>query len=165
MNLSGVLCANRTNRFAQSDNLTTFAETHTESPARIPDQSSRLSLGAARWRFFFSLEMLVSMSRTIVVQTTTGNSADAEKLAEIIIANAQGACVQIVGPMTSVYRWQGTIQRDEEFLVSIKTTSQVFPTLAELIRQHHTYDVPKIIAIPIIDGSSEYLEWVAQSVT
>ncbi|MFN3152796.1 divalent-cation tolerance protein CutA [Bremerella sp.] len=105
------------------------------------------------------------MSRAIVVQTTTGSSADAEKLAEIIIANSQGACVQIIGPMTSVYRWQGAIQKDEEFLLSIKTTSQVFPSLAELIRQHHSYDVPEIIAIPIVDGSSEYLEWVAQSVT
>lgn len=105
------------------------------------------------------------MSQAIVVQTTTGSSADAEKLAETIIEHAQGACVQITGPMTSVYKWQGTIQKEEEFLVSIKTMSQVFPTLAELIRQHHTYDVPEIIALPIIDGSSEYLEWVAQSVT
>lgn len=105
------------------------------------------------------------MSQAIVVQTTTGSSADAEKLAEIIIQHAQGACVQIVGPMTSVYQWQGTIQKEEEFLVSIKTTSQVFSSLAELIRQHHSYDVPEIIAIPIVDGSREYLEWVAQSVT
>lgn len=100
------------------------------------------------------------MSQAIVVQTTTGSSADAEKLAAIIIDNAKGACVQIVGPMTSVYQWQGTIQKEEEFLVSIKTTSQVFSSLAELIRQHHAYDVPEIIAIPIIDGSREYLEWV-----
>lgn len=104
------------------------------------------------------------MSQAIVVQTTTGSSADAEKLAEILIQNAQGACVQIVGPIISIYKWQGAIQREEEFLVSIKTMSQVFPSLAELIRQHHTYDVPEIIALPIIDGTSEYLEWVANQV-
>ncbi|QDU77613.1 Divalent-cation tolerance protein CutA [Bremerella volcania] len=105
------------------------------------------------------------MSQAIVVQTTTGSSADAEKLAETIIQHAKGACVQIVGPMTSVYQWQGAIQKEEEFLVSIKTTSQVFSSLAELIRQHHSYEVPEIIALPIVDGSSAYLQWVADSVS
>jgi len=104
------------------------------------------------------------MSQALVVQTTTSTKADAEKLAEIIIQNAQGACVQIVGPMTSFYQWEGAVQRDEEFLVSIKTTSQVVSSLAELIRQHHPYDVPEIIALPIVDGSREYLEWVANQV-
>ncbi len=104
------------------------------------------------------------MSQAIVVQTTTSSSADAESLAQTIIEHSQGACVQIVGPMTSVYQWQGNVQKEEEFLVSIKTTSQVFSSLAELIRQHHPYDVPEIIAIPIVDGSSDYLEWVTNQV-
>ncbi|MBA2117153.1 divalent-cation tolerance protein CutA [Bremerella alba] len=104
------------------------------------------------------------MSQAIVVQTTTDSSANAEKLAETIVQNAQGACVQIVGPIKSVYKWQETIQKEEEFLVSIKTTRPFFSSLAELIRQHHKYEVPEIIALPIIDGSSEYLEWVANQV-
>ena len=100
------------------------------------------------------------MSQAIVVETTTGSSADAEKLAEIIIEHSLGACVQIIGPVTSVYKWQDRVQKEEEFLVSIKTTSQAFSSLSELIRQHHTYELPEIIATPIVDGSSEYLEWV-----
>ncbi|MEW4563332.1 divalent-cation tolerance protein CutA [Bremerella sp. JC770] len=105
------------------------------------------------------------MTQAIVVQTTTGSSADAERLAEIIIQNAKGACVQIAGPVTSIYPWQGAIQKEEEYLVSIKTTRQAFSSLAELIRLHHSYDVPEIIAIPIVDGSSDYMEWLVQSIS
>ncbi len=104
------------------------------------------------------------MTQAIVVQTTTSSSADAKKLAQIIVHQAQGACVQITGPITSVYKWQDAVQMEEEYLVSIKTTSQAFPTLAELIRTNHAYDVPEIIALPIVDGSREYLTWVTNQV-
>ncbi|PQO33801.1 divalent-cation tolerance protein CutA [Blastopirellula marina] len=105
------------------------------------------------------------MSQAIVVQTTTGSRADAEQLAEILVQHALAGCVQITGPITSVYRWQGTVQKDEEFLLSIKTIEQAFTPLADLIRKHHSYEVPEIIALPITFGGSDYLAWLAEQIT
>ncbi|RCS47772.1 divalent-cation tolerance protein CutA [Bremerella cremea] len=105
------------------------------------------------------------MSQAIVVQTTTGSRADAEQLAEILVLHSLAGCVQITGPITSVYRWKDAVQKDEEFLLSIKTTEQAFTPLAELIRKHHRYEVPEIIALPIAYGSSEYLAWLAEQIT
>lgn len=104
------------------------------------------------------------MSKAIVVQTTTGSREDAETLAEILVQHQLAACIQITGPMISVYRWQDEVQKDEEFLLSIKTTEQAFAPLAELIRQHHSYDCPEVIALPITNGSSDYLAWLAEQV-
>ena len=104
------------------------------------------------------------MSKAIVVQTTTGSREDAEALAETLVEHQLAGCVQITGPMTSVYRWQHGVHKDEEFLLSIKTTEQAFVPLAELIRQQHSYDCPEIIALPITHGSSEYLAWLAEQV-
>lgn len=104
------------------------------------------------------------MSKAIVVQTTTGSREDAETLAEILVQHHLAGCVQIIGPMTSVYRWQNEVQKDEEFLLAIKTTEQAFAPLAELIRQKHRYDCPEVIALPITHGSSDYLAWLAEQV-
>lgn len=105
------------------------------------------------------------MSQAIVVQTTTSSRADAEQLAEIVVQHTLAGCVQITGPITSVYRWKDAVQKDEEFLLSIKTTEQAFTSLAELIRKHHRYEVPEIIALPITHGSRDYLAWLAEQVT
>ncbi|MBI1249001.1 divalent cation tolerance protein CutA [bacterium] len=104
------------------------------------------------------------MSQTLVVQTTIDSRQAAEKLAEAIIQNSLGACVQISAPIISVYKWQGGVQKEEECLITVKTTNQAVTKLVELIRQLHTYDVPGIIAIPIVDGSRDYLNWVAEQV-
>ncbi|PQO39688.1 divalent-cation tolerance protein CutA [Bremerella cremea] len=105
------------------------------------------------------------MSQVIVVQTTTNSRADAERLAEIVVQRALAGCVQITGPIISVYRWQDAVQKDEEYLLSIKTIEQAFTPLADLIRKHHSYDVPEIIALPITNGTTDYLAWLADQVT
>lgn len=105
------------------------------------------------------------MSQVIVVQTTTSSRADAEQLAEILVQQALAGCVKITGPITSVYRWQDAVQKDEEYLLTIKTIEQAFTPLADLIRKHHSYKVPEIIALPIIHGESDYLAWLAEQVT
>ncbi|GAA4433904.1 divalent-cation tolerance protein CutA [Bremerella cremea] len=104
------------------------------------------------------------MPQVIVVQTTIDSRAAAERLAEAIIHEGRGACVQIAAPIMSVYKWEGKIQKEEEYLVSVKTTDQALSLLVELIRQLHTYDVPEIIALPVIDGGHDYLSWVADQV-
>ncbi len=105
------------------------------------------------------------MSQAIVVQTTTSSQADAEQLAEVVVEHGLAGCVQITGPITSVYRWQDAVQKDEEFLLSIKTTEQAFTPLADLIRKHHRYEVPELIALPVAHGASDYLAWLAKQVT
>lgn len=104
------------------------------------------------------------MSQPVLVQTTTSSRQDAERLAEVIIQHRLGGCVQIVGPILSVYRWQDAVQKEDEFLVSIKTVDRAFAPLSQLIREHHSYDVPEIILLPIQDGSRDYLDWLKQQV-
>lgn len=71
-----------------------------------------------------------------------------------------GACAQIVGPITSVYRWEGEVQTDQEWRVEIKTAADRVSGLTEYIQSNHTYDLPEAIATPIEGGSTEYLEWL-----
>ena len=105
------------------------------------------------------------MSQAVLIQTTTSSRQDAERLAEVIVQRQLAGCVQIVGPIVSVYRWQDAVQKKEEFLVSIKTVDRAFASLSQLIREHHSYDVPEIILLPIQDGSRDYLDWLKQQVT
>ena len=71
-----------------------------------------------------------------------------------------GACAQIVGPITSVYRWEGAVQTDPEWRVEIKTAADRVVALTDHLKAQHTYDVPEIVAVPITGGSVEYLAWV-----
>lgn len=71
-----------------------------------------------------------------------------------------GACAQIVGPITSVYRWEGEVRTDTEWRVEIKTAADRVASLVELLKVNHSYDVPEIIATPIEGGSEEYLSWL-----
>lgn len=104
------------------------------------------------------------ISDCIVVLTTVENIQDAEKLASLLVDAHLAACVQILPRIKSIYRWQSSVQQSDEFLIIIKTTSLTFPLLESFIKQHHPYQTPEIIALPIIAGSIEYLEWLAGSV-
>lgn len=81
-------------------------------------------------------------------------------LARPLIEERLAACVNIVPGLTSIYRWQGTIQEDDEALLLIKTAAARLPALMERLRQLHPYDVPEIIAVPIAEGLPAYLNWV-----
>jgi periplasmic divalent cation tolerance protein len=72
------------------------------------------------------------------------------------------ACVQITGPATSVYRWQGKVESSQEWLCIIKTQASGYPAVEAAIRELHTYQVPEIVAVPIVAGSAEYLAWLRQ---
>ncbi|KHF44813.1 divalent cation transporter [Saccharomonospora viridis] len=96
------------------------------------------------------------------MSTTTDSEAAARELAAKAVEARLGACAQIVGPITSVYRWEGSVHTDPEWRVEIKTAADRVDALVEHIKQHHTYDVPEIITTPIVGGSADYLSWVEE---
>jgi periplasmic divalent cation tolerance protein len=98
---------------------------------------------------------------TLLVLTNLPDRAVAERLAETLIEKRVAACVNILAPCRSVYRWQGALQHDEEHPMLIKTTTEAYSALEAAIRAGHPYDLPEIIAIPVERGLPAYLEWVA----
>ncbi len=93
--------------------------------------------------------------------TTTIDSQDlALQIAENLVKNKLAACAQISGPITSVYEWKEKVERDEEWYCIIKTRKDLFKQIAERIKFLHPYEVPEIIAIPIVNGHQPYLEWI-----
>jgi periplasmic divalent cation tolerance protein len=86
----------------------------------------------------------------------------AAAIAEALVAEGLAACVNLVPGLTSIYRWQGEIQREGEVLLLIKTAAQRFEALAERLRRLHPYELPEIIALPIAAGLPDYLAWVSQ---
>ncbi|MGH3961822.1 MAG: divalent-cation tolerance protein CutA [Pseudonocardiaceae bacterium] len=99
-------------------------------------------------------------SEHVIVASTTDSDGAARALAAGVIEAKLGACAQIVGPITSVYRWEGEVQTEQEWRVEIKTTADRVAAVTEHIKANHSYDVPEIIAIPITGGSTEYLSWL-----
>ena len=99
-----------------------------------------------------------------IVLCTAGSEDEARKIARHLVEQRLAACVNIVPRMESIYRWQGKLESSGEWLLLIKTTVESFPAVRDAIRDLHSYELPECIAISIEDGSSGYLEWIAQSV-
>jgi periplasmic divalent cation tolerance protein len=97
----------------------------------------------------------------LLVLTNVPERAAAERLADLLVEKKLAACVNILTPCRSVYRWQGAIQHDEEHPMLIKTTTERYAALEEALRSSHPYELPEIIAVPIERGLPAYLEWVA----
>ncbi|WP_019813959.1 divalent-cation tolerance protein CutA [Saccharomonospora saliphila] len=97
-----------------------------------------------------------------VVVTTTDSEAAARKLAAGAVEARLGACAQVLGPITSVYRWQGKTETEAEWRIEIKTAADRVEALVEHLKAHHSYDVPEVVATPVTDGSAEYLSWVVE---
>ncbi|NLF67812.1 MAG: divalent-cation tolerance protein CutA [Candidatus Anammoximicrobium sp.] len=104
------------------------------------------------------------MHETIQVSTTTETKADAERIAAALVAQRLAACVQVAGPISSCYRWQGKIETAEEWLCTAKTTRETYDQVEQAIRGLHPYDEPEIIAVPIVAGSPSYLAWLREQV-
>ncbi|MEX2240223.1 MAG: divalent-cation tolerance protein CutA [Burkholderiales bacterium] len=100
------------------------------------------------------------MSALLVI-TNLPERAAAEKLADVLVAKRLAACINILAPCRSVFRWQGAVQHEEEHPVLIKTTRAAYAELEAQIRAHHPYELPEIIAVPIERGLPAYLDWVA----
>lgn len=95
-----------------------------------------------------------------MVITTTDSAAAAEQLATGIVDARLGACVQIAGPVTSVYRWEGAVQTEQEWQLWVKTTGALLDALTAHIMANHSYAVPEVVATPIIGGNPAYLQWL-----
>ncbi len=98
-----------------------------------------------------------------VVLTTVGSEAEAEAISTAVIEANLAACVSMFA-IKSVYRWQGVVQREVEWQLVIKTRLERFEALSALVRSLHSYDTPELIALPIIEGSADYLSWLGQQV-
>ncbi|MGO9136334.1 MAG: divalent-cation tolerance protein CutA [Syntrophales bacterium] len=105
------------------------------------------------------------MKPYIQVMTTTDNKEDAEKIAMSLVEKRLAACVQIAGPITSLYRWKGNIEKTQEWQCWIKSKEILYKEIEKAIKSVHPYEVPEIIAIPIVAGSRGYLQWLESEVT
>lgn len=105
------------------------------------------------------------MTDYIQVLTTAGSEEEAATIAALLVERQLAACVQVVGPVVSRYRWQGAIEEEREWQCLAKTTQAAYKAVEAAIREVHSYDEPEIIATPILAGSAGYLAWIADEVS
>ena len=100
------------------------------------------------------------MTQYIQVVTTTNSREEADRIAERLVNDRLAGCVQIVGPIHSRYWWKGEVEQAEEWLCIVKTKRDLYSEVEEVVRSVHSYEVPEILAIPVIVGSKSYLDWL-----
>ena len=96
----------------------------------------------------------------IVVMVTTANKQEAENIAQRLLKERLIACANIIGPVSSLFHWAGKIEKAEEYLIFMKSREDLFEKLAETVKALHSYEVPEILVLPIVDGSRAYLDWL-----
>jgi periplasmic divalent cation tolerance protein len=104
------------------------------------------------------------MHSIVQITTSIDSQEAAQGIATALVEQRLAACVQVVGPITSTYRWQEAVESGAEWLAVIKTTDSQIEKVREAIRLIHTYEIPEIIVTPIVAGYEPYLDWVARSV-
>ncbi|MGN6257050.1 MAG: divalent-cation tolerance protein CutA [Solirubrobacterales bacterium] len=104
------------------------------------------------------------MSDYVQVLTTAGSEEEAGRIASLLVERRLAACVQVVGPVVSRYRWQGEIEEEREWQCLAKTTRAAYAAVEAAIREVHSYDEPEIIATPIVAGSAGYFAWIDENV-
>jgi periplasmic divalent cation tolerance protein len=97
----------------------------------------------------------------LIVLSTVGSVEDAERIAEALVEHELAACVNVLPGVRSVYRWKGALQHDEERLLVIKTRAERFEALREALVALHPYELPEVVAVPIVAGHAPYLEWIS----
>jgi periplasmic divalent cation tolerance protein len=98
----------------------------------------------------------------IVVLVTCGSEEEAVKIANALVEAHLAACVNLVSPIRSIYRWEGKIWDEKEWLLIIKTQKERFEELEKKVKSLHSYSVPEIVSLPILEGSSSYLNWLLE---
>ncbi len=104
------------------------------------------------------------MTDARIVLTTTGSKAEAQKIARALVERKLAACVNVIGPIESVYRWKGAVESAEEFLCVVKTTTAAADKVSAAIRELHSYELSECIVLTVEAGSSKYLSWISESV-
>jgi periplasmic divalent cation tolerance protein len=102
------------------------------------------------------------MTEFIVVYVTVGSSDEGDRLSRALVEERLAACVNRIGPAHSMYRWQGRVEQSEEELLIIKTQRALFHRLKKRVEELHSYSVPEIIALPVLEGSEGYLKWLGE---
>lgn len=110
------------------------------------------------------MENIRDRSDFLVVFLTCPSEEEASRIAHFLVENRLAACINITSPIRSIYRWEGKIFDEKEYLLIIKTKSQSFEELEKEIKSLHSYTNPEIIGLPIIKGSSYYLKWLEEMV-
>ena len=100
------------------------------------------------------------MTDKIVVFTTCGSEEEARKLAAALVEKHVAACVNITAPVTSVYRWKGLVEEAKEWMLVIKSRRERFDELRVMLEGAHSYELPEVLALPVVEGSPNYLAWV-----
>ena len=100
-----------------------------------------------------------------LVLTTSGSQEEARKIARALVERRLAACVNLLGPMESVYRWKGEVETAGEWLLIIKTSAEAIERVRKTIKELHSYELPECIELPIEGGSAEYLQWIGESVS
>ena len=98
----------------------------------------------------------------LVVFITTSSYDEARKIASALVDQRKAACVNIVPKVNSLFRWKGKIEEAEESLMMVKTRAELFTDVVGLVKSIHSYEVPEIIALPIVEGNAEYLSWLEE---
>ena len=106
-----------------------------------------------------------SMTDKRLVLSTCGSHEVATKIARALVDGQVAACVSVVGPMESIYRWKGHVETSQEFLLMIKSTAENFERLCAEIRRLNTYELPEVIQLTVEAGLPSYLDWIGESVT
>jgi periplasmic divalent cation tolerance protein len=104
------------------------------------------------------------VSEYLQVMTAAGSEEEAGRIASLLVERRLAACVQVVGPIVSRYRWRGTVEEEREWQCLAKTTRAAYEPVEAAIREVHSYDEPEIIATPILAGSAGYLAWITENV-
>jgi periplasmic divalent cation tolerance protein len=104
------------------------------------------------------------MNKYIQIITTTSSKEEANKIANTLIEKKIAACVQILGPIESIYKWKGKIEKANEFLCLIKTKADKEKEIVFTIKSLHSYEIPEIIVMPIIGGNEDYLNWIEKEI-
>ena len=103
------------------------------------------------------------MTEALVVLITAPSSEEGEAIARALVEEKLAACVNVIPGMTSFYRWRGELQREGEVLLVVKSRRGLFDRLAARVRELHSYQVPEIIALPVIVGDEDYLRWLSET--
>lgn len=99
----------------------------------------------------------------VLVSIAAPDGETARRLARLLVEERLAACVQIVDPIRSVYRWQGAVQEEPEALLLVKSSRDLVPRIGELLAREHPYELPELAAVPIQAGSPAYLSWLEQA--
>ena len=103
---------------------------------------------------------MIKQQSKIVILITTSSEGEARKIADLLLNERKAACVNIVPKVESLYWWQGNIESAQEYLLIVKTNTAKLKEITDLIKKVHTYEVPEIIALPIIGGNEDYIKWL-----